>query len=153
MSGEIFIDVPNANALASHLLESSFTVQRRLISTTAKFGGLLLTQIMRNVTTGHHPPGRPHIPGTGPGPNVATGDYRRSWSMRMEVTARSAMAIVGTNAPQGPRLEYGFTGVDAAGRAYDQPPYPHAEPARDKVGVAYTTALASMLADVMKGKS
>lgn len=33
---------------------------------------------MKNASTGEHPPGQPHIPGTGPGPNVARGNLRRS---------------------------------------------------------------------------
>ncbi|MFD4397204.1 HK97 gp10 family phage protein [Kitasatospora sp. NPDC058478] len=65
-----------------------------------------------------------------PGPNVITGAYRNSWTV--EVTAGTgglAEATVGTNAPQGRRLEFGFVGSDALGRHYNQPPFPHVAPA------------------------
>lgn len=64
-----------------------------------------------------------------PGPNVITGRYRSSW----EVTARripyGAQCTIGTNAPQGRRLEFGFVGPDSLGRVYNQPPFPHVGPA------------------------
>lgn len=65
-----------------------------------------------------------------PGPNAPTGDYRRSWSTNMDTTnPAQPTALVGTNAPQALRLEYGFFGVDSLGRNYRQPPYPHVEKA------------------------
>lgn len=74
-------------------------------------GAMLLTRIRANASSGHHRPGLPHIPGTGPGPNVATGDYRRSWHTREQ---SDGTVMVSTNAPQARRLEYGFFGVDSA---------------------------------------
>lgn len=44
-------------------------------------------------------------------------------------TPADVTAIVGTNAPQGRRLEFGFVGADALGRVYNQPPFPHVGPA------------------------
>jgi hypothetical protein len=35
-------------------------------------------QAKKNASTGEHPRGQGHIPGTGPGPNVMTGNLRRS---------------------------------------------------------------------------
>ena len=35
-------------------------------------------QAKKNANTGTHPRGQGHIPGTGPGPNVMTGNLRRS---------------------------------------------------------------------------
>lgn len=64
-----------------------------------------------------------------PGPNAPTGDYRRSWTHEVHVSASVVSAVVGTNKPQGRRLEYGFVGRDAAGRVYNQRPYPHVGPA------------------------
>ena len=91
---------------------------------------LVLTQIRQNASTGFHAPGQGHIPGTGPGPNVATGDYRRSWAVQTGYdTSGNPQALVSTQAPQAARLEYGFADVDAAGRSYTQPPYPHVRPA------------------------
>lgn len=97
----------------------------------------LLTKIRANASTGYHRRGLPHIPGTGPGPNVATGDYRRTWKVTTGTTAAGEpSALVSTNAPQAPRLEYGWAmpRVDAAGRTgVDQPPYPHVRPAVEAI--------------------
>jgi hypothetical protein len=95
-------------------------------------GATLLTRIRANASTGFHRRGLPHIPGTGPGPNVATGDYRRTWALATgRDAAGNASAVVSTNSPQARRLEYGFTDVDSLGRAFTQPPYPHVRPAVD----------------------
>lgn len=45
-----------------------------------------------------------------------------------------AESLIGTTAPQGRRLEFGFTGTDRLGRHYNQPPYPHVAPALDAFG-------------------
>ena len=73
-----------------------------------------------------------------PGPRVVTGNYRRSWSTRTSRGGTLATTIVGTNAPQARRLEFGFTGSDALGRVHRQAPLPHVQPAVDKqrVGLA-----------------
>jgi hypothetical protein len=57
---------------------------------------------------------------------MVTGRYRRSWS-----TERTGPAevTVGSDAPYGRRLEYGFVGVDSLGRHYNQGPRPHVVPA------------------------
>jgi hypothetical protein len=64
-----------------------------------------------------------------PGPRRRTGDYTRSWQATVSVRGDEVVGETGTNAPQARRLEHGFTGVDALGRHYNQPPYPHARPA------------------------
>ena len=73
----------------------------------------------------------------GPGPNVATGDYRRSWHVsRVPVEGAAVLerwASVETNQVQAARLEYGFVGRDSLGRRYRQPAYPHMRPAADEV--------------------
>ena len=89
----------------------------------------LQTAVRRNASTGYHRPGQPHIPGTGPGPNVATGDYRRS----IRAVATGDGWVVSTNSPQAARLEFGFVGRDALGRYFHQPAYPHWGPAVDEV--------------------
>ncbi|KPI31339.1 hypothetical protein OV320_2555 [Actinobacteria bacterium OV320] len=76
-----------------------------------------------------------------PGPNVITGAYRSSWRAETRRLPYGAMCTLGTDAPQGRRLEWGFTGTDSLGRYYDQPPFPHVEPAIDFIG---TTLMASM---------
>ncbi|MCA1220252.1 hypothetical protein [Streptomyces sp. 8L] len=71
-----------------------------------------------------------------PGPNVITGAYRSSWRTEPIRIPYGAMCTIGTDAPQGRRLEFGFTGVDSLGRYYDQPPFPHVGPALPAIGEA-----------------
>lgn len=68
-----------------------------------------------------------------PGPNAPTGDYRRSWGHQFFDSPVGHAGQVGTNAPQGLRLENGFVGTDSLGRTYDQPPYEHVGPACDEI--------------------
>lgn len=67
-----------------------------------------------------------------PGPNAPTGDYRRSWGHVFYDGPMGPVGQVGTNAPQGRRLEFGFVGTDSLGRTYNQPPYEHVGPAVDE---------------------
>ncbi|MFF7631471.1 HK97 gp10 family phage protein [Streptomyces cyaneofuscatus] len=65
-----------------------------------------------------------------PGPNVITGRYRSSWEVAGRAIPHGAQCTIGTNAPQGRRLEYGFWDMtDSIGRHFYQPPYPHVGPA------------------------
>jgi hypothetical protein len=95
----------------------------------AATGGFAQTLIRANASTGTHRPGAPHLPGTGPGPNVGTGDLRRGVTLDVEVGPGEAAAEVGPTAVQAARLEYGFIGRDSLGRFYRQHPYPFVAPA------------------------
>lgn len=64
-----------------------------------------------------------------PGPNVITGRYRSSWRSETRGIPYGAECTIGTDAPQGRRLEFGFVGPDSLGRVYNQPPFPHVQPA------------------------
>lgn len=65
-----------------------------------------------------------------PGPNVITGQYRASWRSETRGIPHGAECTIGTNAPQGRRLEFGFWDMtDSIGRHFFQPPYPHVQPA------------------------
>lgn len=64
-----------------------------------------------------------------PGPNVITGRYRNSWESPSTRLPYGGHCTIGTYAPQGRRLEYGFVGPDSLGRVYNQPPFPHVQPA------------------------
>ncbi|CAL9666935.1 hypothetical protein SUDANB145_07207 (plasmid) [Streptomyces sp. enrichment culture] len=65
-----------------------------------------------------------------PGPNVITGRYRASWRAVTEPLPYGAECTIGTSAPQGRRLEFGFWDMtDRIGRHYFQPPFPHVQPA------------------------
>ena len=79
-----------------------------------------------------------------PGPNAPTGNYRRSINRRTTRLAFQSIGMVGTNAPQALRLEFGFQGTDALGRSYNQPAYPHFGPALDFVGAGFEHAMAAL---------
>jgi hypothetical protein len=64
-----------------------------------------------------------------PGPNVITGAYRNSWQAQTRRLPYGAICTLGTDLPYGRRLEFGFTGTDSLGRSYNQPPFPHVQPA------------------------
>lgn len=65
-----------------------------------------------------------------PGPNVVTGQYRASWQAVTERIPYGAECTIGTTAPQGRRLEFGFWDMtDSIGRHFFQPPFPHVQPA------------------------
>ncbi|WP_323178614.1 HK97 gp10 family phage protein [Streptomyces sp. NBC_01381] len=81
----------------------------------------LVVQVQRNAS------GRP-------GPRVITGKYRASWQSDVHRAGPVIVAEVGTSAPQGRRLEFGFVGVDSLGRHYNQPPFPHLGPAVNAFG-------------------
>ncbi|MEV0446303.1 hypothetical protein AB0I46_46175, partial [Streptomyces spectabilis] len=59
------------------------------------------------------------------------------------------VAEVGTNAPQGRRLEFGFVGVDSLGRHYNQPPFPHLGPAVATFGPLLVQELRSAVAGAL----
>lgn len=81
-----------------------------------------------------------------PGPRAPTGDYRRSWFVEgWQLSTGEVGFVVGTLKPQGPRLEYGFVGVDAIGRYYDQPPYPHVGPAVEEIRPGYIERVRRLL--------
>lgn len=65
-----------------------------------------------------------------PGPRRIWGDYLRSWDSQVQrVGDNKVLGIIGSDAPQGPKLEYGWDGEDSLGRYSFQPPYPHIGPA------------------------
>lgn len=65
-----------------------------------------------------------------PGPNVITGRYRASWRSETRGIPYGAQCTIGTDAPQGRRLEFGFWDMtDSLGRHFFQPPFPHVQPA------------------------
>lgn len=107
------ITAPTAFIIAHEWQAKVITIEAAGDRIVGHHGQLLLTQIQS------HASGRP-------GPNAPTGDYRRSWSID---TPHNGSREVGTNRPQGPRLENGFVGPDSLGRVYNQPPFPHVEPA------------------------
>ncbi|GGU44112.1 hypothetical protein GCM10010289_75970 [Streptomyces violascens] len=118
MSGGSFTD---AGALAAALDRG---VERSLVAVEAamRHSAQALVQDVRQRASGR------------PGPRVITGRYRASWSSEVHRAGRVVVGDVGTSAPQGRRLEFGFVGVDSLGRHYSQRPYPHLGPAVDQAG-------------------
>jgi len=64
---------------------------------------------------------------------VRTGAYRASWHIERSGNQR----LVGSGAPYGRRLEFGFVGTDALGRSYHQAPQPHVRPSADAIETQY----------------
>lgn len=114
------LDVSQAIAYAGRLAAAATKVRPEKV--TKHYGAILLAR------TKAYASGRP-------GPNVITGAYRNSIRVRYEtdMATGTSAAIVGSEAPQAARLEFGFKGFDSLGRYYDQKPLPH-----------YSRALADM---------
>jgi len=74
-----------------------------------------------------------------PGPDVVTGAYIAAFSVKVDDRGYSVVAT--NNSPQAHRLEYGFVGVDALGRNYAQPPFPHFRPAIEEIAPRYQKAM------------
>ena len=112
--------VNGADALAAQLRTMGKVGDARMERLIRHYGYLLQTRVKARAS------GRP-------GPNVVTGDYRRSIGVQFYRDPKAGfVAVIGTNKPQGARLEFGFHGMDSLGRSYDQPPYPHFGPAFDQ---------------------
>lgn len=81
-----------------------------------------------------------------PGPNIITGQYVASWRIEPFGVPDGGGAVIGTHAPQGRRLEYGFYDMtDSLGRHFFQVPRPHVDPAVSELSgeleQAFTDAL------------
>ncbi|MCX4792493.1 HK97 gp10 family phage protein [Streptomyces sp. NBC_01221] len=89
-----------------------------------------------------------------PGPNVIRPDgknYRSSWKAQNRSLPHGALCTIGTNAPQGRRLEFGFMGMtDSLGRTYHQPPFPHVGPAIDYIGETFMAEMRFAVAEVLR---
>jgi len=80
-----------------------------------------------------------------------TGPYRRGWHMEtVEKTPERCTVVVGTDAPQGPRLEFGFVGADKLGRVYNQAARPHIRPALDENRGAAVDEFRAAIGDIVR---
>lgn len=87
-----------------------------------------------------------------PGPNVITGAYRASWRVEDFPVPNGGGAEIGTDKPQGRRLEFGFYDMtDSIGRHYFQPPFPHVEPAVNTLSPQIQAAFRETLDDIFGG--
>ena len=119
----------NAAFIAARLVRDGAEGAAKATKMTFHYGAMMQARVKANAS------GRP-------GPNIVFGDYRRSIALITRVRGVWAEAIVGTNRPQGRRLEYGFVGADSLGRVYNQKPYPHWEPAQRAVEPLFRKAVA-----------
>lgn len=133
------LDTTDALRVSANLGRHATVVEAKVRAVTRHHGLLLQTKVKAYASKPRSGP---------PGPRIQTGDYVRSISLNMEGNAFFAAAVVGTNKPQGRRLEYGFVGMDSLGRHYNQPPYPHFRPALLEVQPLFLAAVAAVLADV-----
>ncbi|MGW0952839.1 HK97 gp10 family phage protein [Streptomyces sp. NPDC002545] len=117
----------NAAEVAAALQARAERVLPQTVSVVRHYAMLLETRVKANAS------GRP-------GPNVITGDYRRSWTHEVQVEGDMVTGVVGTSKPQGRRLEYGYVGPDSLGRIFHQPPYAHVGPAVETVRPLFVEA-------------
>jgi hypothetical protein len=135
---EITLRLDGAQQVTASMRASSREVRTKMDKLVRHNGALLRTKVLGKAS------GRP-------GPNVITGDYRRSWQHKHTGGGGgSSRSEVGTNAVQARRLEYGFAGADSLGRVYNQPPYPHARPAFDEQAPEFIRGGEALLAELIR---
>ena len=102
-------------------------------------------QAKKNANTGTHPRGAGHIPGTGPGPNVVTGNLRRSITTTARYGFGTYIAEVSATMSYARHVELGGTNWKPGVK------YPFLGPAANslkdsgKLSRTFTLALASKL--------
>ncbi|MGW7283942.1 hypothetical protein ACWGH4_00325 [Streptomyces sp. NPDC054847] len=85
-----------------------------------------------------------------PGPRAITGAYRASWRDVHQALPYGAQCTIGTDAPQGRRLEFGFWDMtDSIGRHFFQPPYPHVQPALPLIGTILRNQMGEAIDEVL----
>lgn len=122
----------NAPQIAAEVVGLGVRAQAKAFAKVAHHGMLLETRVKANAS------GRP-------GPRSRSGDYRSSWTSRPSYDGDTIFNTVGTNKPQGRRLEHGFVGADRIGRVFNQPPFPHLAPAVDAIRPAYMKDMANIV--------
>lgn len=144
MTDGVSIDATEVAAFAATLGDASAKAGARAYIVVRQYGQLAQTNIRRRAS---QPRTHARGPGTG-GPRLITGDYVRSIALQVAVPDGNPTATIGTNKPQGRRLELGFVGVDAANRHYNQPPYEHFGPGLADVADPFTAAIAAIGGDL-----
>lgn len=90
-----------------------FDLTEQKVNDAARFAiGMAAAEVERqakkNANTGTHPRGQGHIPGTGPGPNVQTGNLRRSIFSQTKIGfGGSYEAVVGASMEYARAVELG----------------------------------------------
>jgi len=128
---EITIRVEGHKELAAKTRHMSEAAKAQTENIVASVALKMMNQVRQNAS------GRP-------GPEIQSGAYKNSIMM----TKESSLAYrVFTTSPYANRLEFGFSGVDALGRKYNQPAFPHWQPAVD----ALSAELGKQIAASLKG--
>jgi hypothetical protein len=120
-----------AGQVAVDLAELADDVADRGYALVVHHTAMLQTRVKRHANVDRSAV-RPRAEGDVQGPRFLEGNYNRSINRRVTRLPGAAIGEVGTNAPQGRRLELGFDGVDSLGREYHQLPYPHFGPALEE---------------------
>lgn len=129
----IGVGISGSATVTAGFIKASAETEVATRAIVRKYGALLQTRIKAKAS------GRP-------GPNAPTGDYRRSWGTRyFGLPGGVIVAQVGTNEPQGRRLEMGFVGADSLGRVYNQAPLPHVGPAVQEIEPEFVKAMEEMV--------
>jgi hypothetical protein len=132
---DITADTRELDALTGSLIATGAKAGARAYAVTRTYGILLQARVKARARAPRSGP-------PGPEPRLQTGDYNRSITLQMSMNGPNPIAEVGTNKPQGRRLELGFVGQDALGRTYSDPPRPHFGPALDSIAGEFETAIA-----------
>ena len=138
---DIHVDTLQLRQFAATLDSAAATVGPRARTVVRHHGMLLQTRVKRHAGKPRSGP---------PGPRIITGDYNRSISLAMSGNAFFSQAEVGTNRPQGRRLELGFHGTDSLGRTYNQPPYEHFGPGLDETEPGFVDAIAAIADELLE---
>lgn len=133
----IEVDTSQLRDLSKHLTRAGVRAGARAFRIVSHHGLRLQARVKANAA------GRP-------GPRIQTGDYNRSISLEVGVDAGAPTARVGTDKPQGRRLELGFRGTDRLGRTYNQPPFPHFGPGLDEIEPGFTADATEQMAQVIE---
>lgn len=149
MADGVTVRVDGAKAAVRAFDAAPALLTRRLSVSVRSAGSLMRTRVRANASGRSGVTGPALYGGTGEiGPRVQTGDYRRSIGLATYSAGGQLVAEVGTNAPQGRRLEQGFIGADSLGRVYHQRPLPHFGPAVAPTEHALNAAIEADLAFV-----
>jgi len=139
MADEVRITT-NAAQVAVDFRKAADRTNTAAADVTTQWGMLLQTSAKRHASKPRSGP---------PGPRLITGNLVRTINRRTTRTAHGITVQVGTNAPQGRRLEFGFRGTDSLSRRYDQPPYPYLGPALDEVAPGFIAAVRGVVPKVL----
>lgn len=141
----------DAHELAADLVALGFATGRRVANAVRIGTFQALTEIKREAAqprTAVRPRG-----GHEEGPRLITGSYARSISTSFRTEGTTFTGVVGTNDVRARRLEFGFDGVDALGRDYSQPSYPHFGPGFEKALPVFEAALRDAVDDAIQETS